>query len=208
MSQRYNISSYYNYVYVKNIASPTQKNAFCHRVTTRISDLCMTMNIIYILFILTFVVHDGEEVAVQHRWVTAHHAALSSRLPRLRRIFDHLQRMNTKAFLTAALEELVVLVAITIYALLGGAYAIELWTATFLAFSIHLVVHIIQAIVVRGYIPGLVSSILLLPFSYMVIHELCHQFSPSQLLSYALIGLPLIVANLALAHYLGLKWGK
>ena len=166
------------------------------------------MNTIFILFILAFIIHDGEEVVMQHNWVTAHHAALSSRLPKLRRLFDYLQRMNTKAFLIAALEELVILLAITIYAVLGGAYAIELWTTTFLVFSIHLVVHIIQAIVVRGYIPGLVSSILLLPYLYIVICELCHQFSLSQLLSYALIGLPLMLVNLALAHWLGLMWGK
>ncbi|WP_081911134.1 MULTISPECIES: HXXEE domain-containing protein [Prevotellaceae] len=46
------------------------------------------------------------------------------------------------------------------------AYATEIWLAIFMAFSIHLIIHIIQSIVVKNYIPKLVTSFLLLPFSY------------------------------------------
>ena len=162
----------------------------------------------YILFILAFIVHDGEEVAVQHKWVMAHGDALCARHPMLRHLFNYIRKLNTKAFAIAALEELVLLISITVYALIGGPYAVELWSAIFMAFSIHLIVHVIQAIVVRGYVPGLVSSILLLPFSYLGMQRICNTFNASQLLLYGVIGVVMMLANLAFAHWLGMKKSK
>ena len=162
----------------------------------------------YILFILAFIVHDGEEVAVQHKWVMSHGDALCAKHPMLRHLFNYIRKLNTKAFAIAALEELVLLIAITVYALIGGPYAVELWSAIFMAFSIHLIVHVIQAIVVRGYVPGLVSSILLLPFSYHGMQRICNTFNASQLLLYGMIGVVMMLSNLAFAHWLGMKNSK
>ena len=167
-----------------------------------------TSTLPYVLFIIAFIVHDGEEIAMEHKWVMSHGDALCARFPMLHRLFNHLRWMSTKAFAIAVLEELAVLVAITVYALFGGPYGAELWSAAFIAFSIHLVVHVGQAIVVRGYVPGLVSSILLLPFSYYGMKGICHTFSASQLLLYGAIGVVIMVANLAFAHWLGVKMAK
>ena len=164
--------------------------------------------ILFVLFILAFVVHDGEEIAVEHKWVMTHGDAVCARFPMLRRLFDHLRRMSTKAFAVAVLEELVILVAITAYALIGGPYGIELWSAAFIAFSIHLVVHIVQSIILRGYVPGLVTSILLLPLSYFGMKSLCNIFTPSQLLLYGVIGVAIMLPNLAFAHWIGMKLSK
>ena len=168
----------------------------------------MITNVLYVLFIIAFIVHDGEEIAMEHKWVMSHGDAVCARFPMLRQLFNHLRRLSTKAFTIAVLEELAVLVAITVYALVGGPYGIELWSVAFMAFSIHLVVHVGQAIVVRGYVPGLVSSILLQPLSYFVMKSLCNIFTPSQLLSYGAIGMVIMVANLAFAHWLGMKMVK
>ena len=168
----------------------------------------MITNVLYVLFILAFIVHDGEEIAVEHKWVMLHSDDICSRFPMLRRLFNHLRRLSTKAFAIAVMEELAVLVAITVYALVGGPYAVELWSVAFMAFSIHLVVHVVQSIVVRGYVPGLVTSILLLPFSYLGMKGICQTFSTSQLLSYGAIGVAIMVANLAFAHWLGMKMAK
>ena len=168
----------------------------------------MITNVLYILFILAFIVHDGEELAVQHKWVTAHGETLSAKIPKLRHLFNYIRKLNTKAFAIAVFEELVLLMAITAYALIDGPYSAELWSAAFMAFSVHLIVHVIQAIVVRGYVPGLVTSILLLPFSYLGMKGICQTFSTSQLLSYGAIGVVIMVANLAFAHWLEMKMAK
>ena len=168
----------------------------------------ISATVLYVLFILAFIVHDGEEIAMEHKWVLTHGDALCARFPMLRRLFNHLRRMSTKAFVIAVMEELAVLVAITVYALVGGPYGIELWSVAFMVFAIHLVVHVGQAIVVRGYVPGLVSSILLLPFSCYGMKGICHTFSASQLLLYGAIGVVIMVANLAFAHWSGMKITK
>lgn len=80
-------------------------------------------------------------------------------------MIEQLARLNTKAFAIAVLEELVVLLLVTVYVVVQGPYCMKIWSALFVAFSIHLLVHIGQAILVRGYVPGAVSSLLLLPFA-------------------------------------------
>ena len=164
--------------------------------------------ILYILLILAFIVHDGEEIAVVHKWVMTHGNELCEKHPMLRRVFNYLRKLNTKAFAIAAFEELIVLIGISAYAYIGGPYAIELWSASFMAFSLHLIVHIGQAIVVRGYVPGLVTSILLLPFSYIGIQSIWNTFSTARLCLWTLIGVLFIVVNLAFAHWLGMKLVK
>ena len=54
--------------------------------------------ILYVLFILAFIIHDGEEIAVEHKWLLAHGDALCEKHPKLRRMLNHLRKMNTKAF--------------------------------------------------------------------------------------------------------------
>ncbi len=170
--------------------------------------MAITGTVLYLLFILAFIIHDGEEIAMEHKWLLAHGDALCEKHPKLRRMLNHLRQMNAKAFAIAVLEELILLVAITVYVIWGGPYAIELWTAVFIAFSIHLIVHIGQSIVVRSYVPGLLTSILLLPFSYLGMQSICNTFSSIQLLLWGVIGLIIIAANLAFAHWFGIKMTK
>ena len=170
--------------------------------------MAITSTVLYLLFILAFIIHDGEEIAMEHKWLLAHGDALCEKHPKFRRMLNHMRQMNTKAFAIAVLEELIMLVVITVYVFWGGPYVVELWTAVFMAFSIHLIVHIGQSIVVRGYVPGFVTSILLLPFSYLGMKSIWNTFSMAQLLLWGIIGLIIIAANLTFAHWLGIKMTK
>ncbi len=165
----------------------------------------MTNNVLYIMFVLAFIIHDGEEIALVHKWLQAHGETLRKNHPRFGHMLNHLQRLNTKAFAIAVLEELILLIAVTVYAINGGKYAIELWSAVFMAFSIHLIIHIGQAVITRGYVPGLITSILLLPFSYFGMHSICNIFSIAHLCLLAATGILVIGTNLAFAHWMGVK---
>ena len=129
------------------------------------------MSILMIIsFPLAFLIHDLEEILVQHKWMSAHKEDLLRRFPRLQPMIHHLSSLSSKAFTIAVIEELVLLLLATAYYLANGPYAIEIWTALFVAFSVHLVVHIGQGIIIRGYVPGLITSILVIsqkgmPFS-------------------------------------------
>ena len=154
---------------------------------------------------LAFLLHDAEEVAVQHRWMENHSGALRERFPRLRPLLDRLQRLNTKAFALAALEEFIVLLCATACVLADVSFALELWAALFLAFSLHLLLHFGQAVAVRGYVPGLVTSILSSPFAAYGVFCISLVMSPLKMLALAVAGAAFVALNLLFAHWLGLK---
>ena len=99
--------------------------------------MAITSTVLYLLFILAFIIHDGEEIAMEHKWLLSHGDALCEKHPKFRRMLNHLRQMNTKAFAIAVLEEFILLVAITVYVFWGGSYAVELWAAVFMAPASH-----------------------------------------------------------------------
>ena len=165
------------------------------------------MSVLMIIsFPLAFLIHDIEEILVQHKWLLTHKEVLLRRFPRIQSMILHLSSLNTKAFTIAVIEELVVLLLATAYYLADGPYALEIWTALFVAFSVHLVVHIGQGILIRGYVPGLITSILLLPYSYYGISCICQEMDFGKLILLGVIGFVAIVVNLWFAHWLGKKF--
>ena len=163
----------------------------------------LTMLYLTLPFPLAFLLHDAEEVAVQHRWMSRHKEALTARFPKMRRMVEHLSRLNTKAFAIAAAEELVVLLMAGTYVLIGGTYAMHIWSALFMAFSFHLLVHVCQAVAVRGYVPGLVSAILLLPYACFGMQSICNAMSGLEIIGWGIAGVIAMVLNLGVAHFLG-----
>ncbi|MGN0222289.1 MAG: HXXEE domain-containing protein [Prevotella sp.] len=165
------------------------------------------LSILYLVlpFPLLFILHDAEEVMVQHRWMQAHRESLVSRFPKMRPMLMHLSNLSTKAFAIAAFEELVILLVVTCHVLADGAYAMQLWSALFMAFSIHLLVHIAQAVIVRGYVPGLATSLILLPYAAYGIYSIRLSMSGAELMAWGALGILIMVVNLRFAHWIGLK---
>lgn len=155
-------------------------------------------------FPIAFILHDAEEVVVQHRWMLNHRESLIATFPKMTQMVEHLSSLTTKAFAIAAIEELMVLLVATAYVLVGGVYSMQIWSALFMAFSIHLLVHIGQAIVMRGYVPGLVSTILLLPYAFIAIQSIWNAMSGMELAVWGLIGVITMIVNLRFAHWLGM----
>ena len=162
------------------------------------------MSILMIIsFPLAFLIHDLEEILVQHKWMSAHKEDLLRRFPRLQPMIHHLSSLSSKAFTIAVLEEFVLLLLATAYYLADGPYALEIWAALFVAFSVHLVVHIGQGVIIIGYVPGLITSILLLHYSYYGISSICQEMNSGKLILLGVIGFVAIAVNLWFAHWLG-----
>ncbi|MDO4462147.1 MAG: HXXEE domain-containing protein [Bacteroidia bacterium] len=163
------------------------------------------LSVLYLVlpFPLAFIIHDLEEMLFQHRWLVAHRESLSRRFPRMRFVIEHLSGLSTKAFAVAVLEELVVLLLATAYVLVGGRYAVEIWSALFIAFSVHLLVHLGQGLLVSGYVPGVITSILMLPFGGYGDHSIWLVMSGWEMLMWGVIGVVVMVVNLRFAHWLG-----
>ena len=157
-------------------------------------------------FPLLFVIHEAEEVLVQHGWMKAHRADLERRFPWSRNILAHLYRLGRRAFAIAALEELLVLSLATCYVLVGGTCSMQVWSALFMAFSLHLLVHVAQAVAVGGYVPGLATSLLLLPFAAYGLWSIWLAMGCLEFMAWGLAGVAFMVANLRLAHWLGSRF--
>lgn len=74
---------------------------------------------------------------------------------------------TTSAFTLGVAEEFVIVCAITIIAYMTSWY--YLWLGTFIVFSIHLVVHCVQAFILKGYVPAIVTSVICLPLCLYII---------------------------------------
>ena len=158
-----------------------------------------------LLFPLAFIIHDGEEIATQHKWMQTHKETLVHRFPFAKPMVEHLSGLSTKAFTIAVMEELALILIATICIFAGIPFATEVWAIMFMAFSIHLLIHVGQGIIVRGYVPGLITSVLMLPYAYIGMTNVCEIFSATELLTYGAVGIVAMVANLAFAHWLGYK---
>ena len=165
----------------------------------------LSVFILVLSFPIVFVVHDAEEVIVQHRWMQAHRESLCQRFPKARPMINHLSSLNTKAFAIAALEELLVLIVATCYVLVDGIYSTQVWSALFIAFSFHLFVHFGQAILFRGYVPGVVTSLIVLPYSLYGLWSIWLITSGIEFMLLAICGIIFIGINLKFAHWLGMK---
>ena len=104
------------------------------------------------LFPVVFMLHDFEEIIMQQRWMERNADELSRRFPVLRKQIMQLRELSTTGFAIAVAEEFIIISGVSVYAVLSQHYF--LWMALFLAFGIHLLVHVGQFVLLRKYIPG------------------------------------------------------
>ena len=155
-------------------------------------------------FPLAFIIHEAEEIAVQKRWMSRHHDLPKQKFPRLKPLTGHLAKLGTKAFAVAAAEELLIVLAVTALVLIQYEFCMQIWSAIFIAFSLHHILHILQAVAVRGYVPGLVSTVVLLPYSAYGLYSIHLAMSLWEMLAWGTAGLVFMALNLMFAHKLGL----
>ena len=91
---------------------------------------------IILLFPLAFIIHDGEEIATQHKWMQTHKETLVHRFPFAKPMVEHLSGLSTKAFTIAVLEELALILIATVCVVTGISFATEAWAIMFMACSI------------------------------------------------------------------------
>lgn len=163
--------------------------------------------ILYLIlpFPIAFVIHDAEEILIQSRWIRKHRETITRKFPRRKSLINHLVQLGSKAFGIAALEELLLILVVTGYVLMQGRFALELWSALFMAFSFHLLGHIGLSIMITRYTPGLITSVLLLPYACYGLWSIWLVMNAGEMIVLGLAGLLLMILNLIFAHWLGLK---
>lgn len=161
-----------------------------------------TIFICMALLPVIFMLHDFEEVIFMEDWYKRKRYALNRRVPNLYPKIDKMMRDKTTASFALSVFFMFMLVSVcTFYALVSGNYII--WWGAFLIFTIHLLMHVGQSIIIRGYVPAVVTSVLCLPYSIWGYSLMSSMFTCRQTLVILAIGLPVTTAYLILAHKVG-----
>lgn len=162
------------------------------------------LTVLYLIlpFPLAFILHEIEEICTQRKWMDRNAGQLEQDYPSLRRLITNLSGLSTLGFSLAALEELLLILVAVCCVLVDATYSVHIWGAVFIAFSVHTLVHIAQAIVIRKYVPGLVTSVLLLPYCFMGIKSLWLYLGPGVFVLLGVGGTLIMVLNLFVLHSL------
>ena len=118
------------------------------------------------LFPLLFIFHDMEEIIGFIPWYRKNKKMLKKRFPKICKVYEN---VSTEGFAFAVFEELVLCIAICIVSLFTKWYG--LWLGGLMGCTLHFALHIIQSVVVRKYIPSLITSVIALPVGCIVIHD-------------------------------------
>lgn len=156
------------------------------------------------LFPLIFIFHDMEEIIGFIPWLRRNEKELSQ-YGKLLKPYDG---VVTEGFALAVFEELILCIAISAIAYFTDFYGI--WLGGFIGCTLHFMIHIVESIVIRKYIPALITSIIALPISAFIIYQciLILKYSVCELLIFGIIGITLAAINLKFAHWIMGKTSK
>ncbi len=156
-----------------------------------------------------FMIHEFEEVIMLMPCLSRDGEDVTRKFPGFAaRVLPAYRQLSTSSFAFAILEEFAALSVVTYICVEFDLY--DVWTGVLTAFSIHLIVHIIQFAVYRRYLPFVVTSVLCLPYCvyapyFLFDHKL---LALSQAALWTMIAAAIVYPNIALALRLAIAFEK
>ncbi len=147
--------------------------------------------------------HTLEVMFTAKRWVGRHWVSLMNEHPNLLNILFRLSGMNKPAFLIAAGTGFLAVLLSTAALFVGGLWTERVWATVFMAYSVCSLINIVRAVTLKGYVPGLVTSIISIPLIAFTLYSLALVWPCWEMLLFAVIGLALAVANRFIAQSIG-----
>ena len=147
--------------------------------------------------------HALEVVFTARRWASHHSASSDEAHQSLVNILFRLSGMNMKSFLIAAGACFLAVLLSTAALFAGGLWAELVWTTVFMAYSVCALISIVRAVTLKGYVPGLVTSIISVPLIAYAAYSLSLAWPWWEMLLFAILGLVLAVAGHFIAQRIG-----
>ena len=147
--------------------------------------------------------HTLEVLFTAKRWAGRHWVSLMNEHPNLLNVLFRLSGMNMKSFLIAAGACFLAVLLSTAALFAGGLWAELVWTTVFMAYSVCTLINLVRAVTLKGYVPGLVTSIISVPLIAHTAYSLSLVWPWWEILLFAVIGLALAVAGLFIAQRIG-----
>lgn len=163
------------------------------------------LSILYIVLPILAVslCHALEVVFTARRWASHHSASSDEAHQSLVNILFRLSGMNMKSFLIAAGACFLAVLLSTAALFAGGLWAELVWTTVFMAYSVCALISIVRAVTLKGYVPGLVTSIISVPLIAYAAYSLSLVWPWWEMLLFAILGLVLAVAGHFIAQRIG-----
>ena len=160
------------------------------------------------LFPLLFIFHDMEEIIGFGIWLKKNKSMLDKKYPFISKVYEN---YSTEGMAFAVFEEFILCIIFCILTVITeNQYVYLLWLGSFIAYTLHLVIHIGQSIIIRKYIPSLITSIICLPISSWCISKSIYivDCEMSTTILYSIIGIIIVALNLKFAQSLIGKFTK
>lgn len=151
------------------------------------------------IFPILFIFHDFEEIIFMKSWVMKNRSYLCERFPTIsKRLLPHFDNITTSSFAFGVAEEFILVSIITIVSYMTDWYL--LWVGSFIAFTLHLIIHCFQTLLVRKYVPAIITSIICLPICIFIIKHIVNVFQLDAVILYSILAFIIMVFNLLLIH--------
>lgn len=148
---------------------------------------------------IIFMLHDFEEIIMMKPWMKKNEKYICQRFPKVGpRIVSHIKDTSTEGFALCVATLFLMLGAVTLFSLWKNSYM--LWMSLFVVFSLHIIVHIIQWIVFRRYIPAIATSLLCIPYCIYGISQIVNMFTLSNILIYSFVTSVVVFLFLLVEH--------
>lgn len=163
------------------------------------------LSILYIVLPILAVslCHALEVVFTARRWASHHSASSDEAHQSLVNILFRLSGMNMSALVIAAVVGFLAVLLSTAALFAGGLCAELVWTTVFMAYSVCALINLVRAVTLKGYVPGLVTSIISVPLIAYAAYSLSLVWPWWEMLLFAILGLFLALANLYFAQRIG-----
>lgn len=147
--------------------------------------------------------HALEVVFTARRWASHHSASSDEAHQSLVNVLFRLSGMNMQAFLIASGVGFLAVLLSTAALFVGGIWTERIWTTVFMAYSVCSLINIVRAVTLKGYVPGLVTSIISIPLIAYTAYSLSLVWPCWETLLFGILGLAIAVAGLFIAQRIG-----
>lgn len=154
----------------------------------------------YLLFLIVFTMHEFEEVLFLTKWLNKNGNILKNKF-RKRPINKIVKEMDEVKFGLIVLEEYLLLLGSLIYVVLTDKNII--FVGVVIGYTFHIIVHIIQALVAKRYIPGLSTGIISGGISIYIAYKMINLYAYHfiDIIEATFIIFSVIVLNLLICHF-------
>ncbi len=143
-------------------------------------------------------------------WLRKNRSELKRRFPKFEKFLNkqHYFDYTTSAFAIAVLHEFILISFITIMSLWYDQY--HWWFGAFMAYFLHLFVHIGQWIIYKKYVPVIITSILTLPYCFYTFKLFLTTTAMDflQMLMWTIIGIIITVVSFPSAFFFASKFDR